>query len=53
MIVLGWVSFFADVSGEMIYPLLSLFLVGVLHASATSLGWVEGVATATVAMLPA
>ena len=53
VIVLGWVSFFADVSGEMIYSLLPLFLVGVLHASATSLGWVEGVATATVAVLTA
>ncbi len=53
VIVLGWVSLFADVSGEMIYPLLPLFLVGVLHASATSLGWVEGVATATVALLTA
>jgi len=53
VIILGWVSLFADVSGEMIYPLLPLFLVGVLHASATSLGWVEGVATATVALLTA
>lgn len=53
VIVLGWVSLFADVSGEMIYPLLPLFLVGVLHASATSLGWVEGVATGTVALLTA
>jgi len=51
VIILGWVSLFADVSGEMIYPLLPLFLVGVLNASATSLGWVEGVAAATVALL--
>ncbi len=53
VIVLGWVSFFADVSGEMIYPLLPLFLVGVLGATATSLGWVEGIAQATVALLTA
>jgi len=53
VIVLGWVSLFADISGEMIYPLLPLFLVGVLHASATSLGWVEGVATGMVALLTA
>jgi len=32
---------------------LPLFLVGVLGASATSLGWVEGAAQATVAMLTA
>lgn len=51
--LLGWVSFFNDVSSEMIYPLLPLFMVAVLGASATSLGWVEGVATAAVAVLTA
>ena len=53
VIVLGWVSFFNDVSSEMIYPLLPMFMVAVLGASATSLGWVEGVATAAVAVLAA
>jgi MFS family permease len=53
VIVLGWVSFFNDVSSEMIYPLLPLFMVAVLGASATALGWVEGVATAAVAVLTA
>ena len=53
VILLGWVSFFNDVSSEMIYPLLPLFMVAVLHASATSLGWVEGVAQAAVAGLTA
>lgn len=53
VILLGWVSFFADVSGEMTYPLLPLFLVGTLGASASSLGWVEGVAQAVVALLAA
>lgn len=53
VIVLGWVSFFNDVSSEMIYPLLPLFVVAVLDTSATSLGWVEGVAQATVAVLTA
>jgi len=53
VILLGWVSFFADVSGEMTYPLLPLFVVGALGASATSLGWIEGVAQAVVAMLAA
>jgi len=53
VVALGWVSFFADVSGEMIYPLLPLFVVGVLGASATSLGWVEGTAQAVVALLTA
>jgi MFS family permease len=53
VVLLGWVSFFADVSSEMIYPLLPLFLVGVLGASVTSLGWIEGVAQAMVAVLTA
>ena len=51
--LLGAVSFFADVSGEMIYPLLPLFVVAVLGASATELGWLEGVAQAFVALLAA
>ncbi len=53
VILLGWVSFFNDVSSEMIYPLLPLFMVAVLGASATSLGWVEGIAQAAVAVLTA
>lgn len=53
VVALGWVSFFNDVSSEMIYPLLPLFMVVVLGASATSLGWVEGVAQAVVALLTA
>lgn len=53
VVLLGWVSFFNDVSSEMIYPLLPMFLVFVLGASATSLGWVEGVAHAVVALLAA
>lgn len=51
--LLGGVSFFADVSGEMIYPLLPLFVVAVLGASATELGWIEGIAQAIVALLAA
>jgi len=47
------VSFFADVSSEMIYPLLPLFIVAVLGASATSMGWIEGSAQGVVALLTA
>ncbi len=53
VVALGWVSFFNDVSSEMVYPLLPLFTVAVLGASATSLGWIEGLAQATVAGLTA
>lgn len=48
--LLSWVSFLADVSSEMVYPLLPLFLVGVLGASKTELGAVEGMAVLIVAI---
>jgi len=51
VILLGWVSFLADVSGEMIYPLIPLFVVGVLGASATSLGGIEGAAQCMTAVM--
>ena len=51
--LLSWVSFFADVSGEMMYPLLPLFLVGVLGSSRAQLGLVEGAAVLIVAMMTA
>ncbi len=51
VVLLSWVSFFADVSSEMMYPLLPLFVVGALGAPATALGAIEGTAVATVAIL--
>lgn len=39
---LGFVSLFADIAGEMIYPLLPVFLVQSLGASPVSLGLIEG-----------
>ena len=51
VIALGLVSFFTDLSSEMIYPLLPLFLAGVLGAGALSLGVIEGVAETTAALL--
>jgi MFS family permease len=41
---LGWVSFLNDVSSEMIYPLLPLFLTQVLGAGIVFVGFIEGVA---------
>ena len=41
---LGWVSFFNDVSSEMIFPLLPLFLTQVLGAGILFVGLIEGVA---------
>ena len=44
VLALGWVSLLTDLSSEMIYPLLPVFLTGVLGASAAALGAIEGVA---------
>lgn len=48
---LGWVSFFTDVSSEMIYPLLPVFLTSVLGVGTTFIGLIEGVAEATASFL--
>ena len=51
VIVLAAVSFLTDVSSEMIYPLLPVFLGTVLGASATSIGVIEGAAESVAALL--
>lgn len=51
VIALGAVSFFTDVSSEMIYPLLPVFLTGTLGASASMLGAIEGAAETTASLL--
>lgn len=50
IIILGLVSFFTDLSSEMMYPLLPLFLSTVLGASALALGLIEGVAESTASL---
>jgi hypothetical protein len=44
---LGWVSFFTDVSTELVYPLLPVFLTATLGASMAFVGLVEGIAEST------
>lgn len=51
VVALGLVSFFTDLSSEMIYPLLPVFLVDVLGAGAIALGTIEGIAESTAALL--
>jgi len=51
VIALGFVSFFTDLSSEMIYPLIPVFLSTVLGAGALSLGIIEGVAESTASIL--
>lgn len=51
VVALGAVSFLTDVSSEMIYPLLPVFLTSVLGASTGMLGTIEGAAETTAALL--
>lgn len=48
---LGLVSFFTDVSSEMIYPLLPIFLTSVLGVGAAFIGLIEGIAETTASLL--
>ncbi|NUO19307.1 MFS transporter [bacterium] len=48
---LGWVSFFTDVSSEMLYAVTPIFLSTVLGASAGIIGVIEGIAEATASVL--
>ncbi|HHO75023.1 MAG TPA: MFS transporter [Deltaproteobacteria bacterium] len=47
----GLVSLANDIASEMIYPLLPIFLSSVLHASASAIGIIEGIAETTVSVL--
>ncbi|HEY8490200.1 MAG TPA: MFS transporter [Dehalococcoidia bacterium] len=49
--VLGLVSFFADVAGEMLYPIVPVFLTATLGAPVFAVGLVEGVAESTAALV--
>jgi MFS family permease len=48
---LGLVSFFADVSSEMLYPLMPIFLTAVLGAPVAAVGLIEGSAEAVASLL--
>src|SRR4030043_2272922 len=48
---LGTVSFLTDVSSEMIFTLLPLFLANILGAAAVVIGLIEGVAESTASLL--
>lgn len=47
---IGFVSFFMDISSEMIHALLPLYMVGVLGTSTLAVGIIEGIAEATAAI---
>ncbi|MEW6747458.1 MAG: MFS transporter [Planctomycetota bacterium] len=50
VIVLGTASLLTDLSSEMIYPLLPVFIASTLGAGALALGTIEGVAEATASL---
>lgn len=47
----GLVSLFMDVSSEMIYPLVPLFLANVLGVNKSMIGLIEGIAESTASLL--
>jgi MFS family permease len=51
VIVLGIVSFLTDISTEMVYPLIPLYLTSRLGASPAIVGLIEGVAESTASLL--
>jgi MFS family permease len=53
VVCLGVVSGLTDISSEMLYPVMPLFLTSVLGAPMTVVGLIEGVAEATASLLKA
>ncbi|MGE5653898.1 MAG: MFS transporter [Bacillota bacterium] len=51
IIILGLVSMFNDISTEMIYPLMPIFITSVLGASPAVLGLIEGIAESLASLL--
>ena len=49
--VAGWVSFFMDVSSEMVYPLVPLFLSSAFGTNKSVIGLIEGIAEASASVL--
>lgn len=49
--ITGLVSFFMDVSSEMIYPLIPLFLANALGVNKSMIGLIEGLAESTASLL--
>lgn len=51
VLVLGFVSFFADISSEMLYPITPIFLTTALGASIANLGLIEGFAECLASLI--
>lgn len=53
IVVLSITSFFTDISSEMLYPVIPIFLTSVLGAPIPALGLIEGVAESTASIMKA
>lgn len=51
VIFLGFVSFFADISTEMVYPIIPLYLTSVFGATPALVGVIEGIAESLASLL--
>lgn len=51
VIFLGMVSFFADISAEMVYPLIPLYLTAAFGATPALVGVIEGIAESLASLL--
>jgi MFS family permease len=51
VVILGFVSLFTDISSEMLYPIVPLFLTVVLNAPMSVIGLIEGLAESTASLL--
>ncbi len=49
--LLGLVSFFADISAEMVYPIIPLYLTSVFGATPAMVGVIEGIAESLASLL--
>ena len=51
VVFLGLVSFFADISSEMVYPIIPLYLTSVFGATPIIIGVIEGIAESIASLL--
>jgi len=51
IILLGLVSFFTDISAEMVYPILPLYLSAIMGATPTIIGIIEGIAESLASVI--
>jgi len=51
IVLLGLVSFFTDISTEMVYPILPLYLSSIMGATPTIIGIIEGIAESLASII--